>query len=170
MAIAATLTITQGSDKTKFTVTDTTPYAAPETRASFTARTFSVYKSDGTLFGTYNFPYSGPDSLEVTGLTKDLAVRVLMTITPGTPVSGSVYVADKAAALTGYSAEYLSQRVWMMALNPRYELNNAFVIDNYKILMYKDQASIRAEMEDVETAQQFLDRIYNIEQYNPKPY
>lgn len=172
MAITAALTLSQGADKTKFTVADSTPYGGGEPRSSFTGRTITVYKSDGTVLGTYDFSYAAypSDQIEVTGLDKDLSVTVNMAITPGSVVSGSVYTAQAIKTLTGYSMGYFFDRMKNVSAQPRLELNNSFMLDTYKILMFSD-AAVQAGLDsDTESAQLSLDRARNIELYNPKPY
>lgn len=169
MAITANFTITQGTDNSKITLTDTTNYGGGEVVDEMASRTIILYKSDGTALGTYTF---GQEELtvDVTGLTKDYALKGIFTITPGTPVNGSVYTKTKYAALTGYSMTAFYNRHSKMANNPRLESNRDYTTDNYKILMEVKAAEASIGAEDTVSAQLCLDRVKKITDVNKMPY
>ena len=56
MAITANFTITQGTDNSKITLTDTTNYGGGEGLMKMTPRTIILYKSDGTALGWVHIP------------------------------------------------------------------------------------------------------------------
>lgn len=169
MAITANFTITQGTDVTKLTLTDTTNYSGGELVGNMTARSVSLYKSDGTLLGTYAF--SGSDLTKVvTGLTKDLALSGVLTLMPASVVGGSTYTKAVFAAIIGYSMTAFYQRHNKMALDTRLERNRDYVTDNYKILMEVQAAQQACVGEDTVSAQYCLDRVKKIIDTNPLPY
>jgi hypothetical protein len=81
-----------------FILQDQSNYAAPDSKANISSRTVTILQSDGTALPGYTnpipFPYSGGDSLSITGLTKDLALQIIMTLVPISPQGGSVYVSE----------------------------------------------------------------------------
>ncbi len=169
MAITANFTISQGTDNSKITLTDTTNYSGGELVGNMTSRTVILYKSDGTALGTYTF--SGSDlTKEVTGLTKDLALRGVLTLVSSAPDGGSVYTKNVWQAITGYSMTGFYQRHNKMALDVRLERNRDYVTDIYKIHLEKVAAETAATAEDLVSAQLCLDRIKNILDRNPLPY
>lgn len=169
MPITANFTITQGTDNSKFTVTDTTNYSGGELVGAMTNRQVAFYKSDGTLLGTYVF--NGSDlTLEVEDLTKDLALKGMMTLTPGTPVGGSVYTKTNYVAVTGYNMTAFYQRHSKMANNPRLEVNRDYTLDTYRIDMELTAAAAAIAAEDIVSAQFSLDRAKKIVDTNRIPY
>lgn len=105
MAITASITISQLTDPTTFKVTDTTPYAGSDSVANFSGKTLTITKSDGSALAGYsnpiNFPV-GDTELEITGLTEDLAFRIVLTLVPVVPVDGSVYTTTVDVALNRF--------------------------------------------------------------------
>ena len=119
MAISASFTVSQGADRTKVVITDTTPYNDTETRESFSGRTLIIYKADGTMLATtshptspINFSYEDhpEDTIEITGLGKDYAIAVYMTLTPAISQSGSVYSSNGKFALIGHTMTAFYER------------------------------------------------------------
>jgi len=169
MAITANFTITQGTDNSKITLTDTTNYGGGEAIDEMTSRTIILYKSDGTALGTYTFGQE-ETTVVVEGLSKDYALKGIFTIVPGSPVNGSTYTRTKYAAVTGYSMTAFYDRHSKMANNPRLESNRDYVTDNYKILMEVEAAGAAIGVEDIVTAQFCLDRVKKITDVNKLPY
>lgn len=169
MAITAALTITQGTDNSTITLTDATNYSGGELVGDMTARSVTIYKSDGTTLGTYAFSGSSLTK-EVTGLTKDLAIKAVLTLTPAVVVGGSTYTKNVWQAITGYSMTGFYQRHNKMALDTRLERNRDYVTDNYKIQMEVQAAQQACVAEDIVSAQYCLDRVKNILDRNPLPY
>lgn len=169
MAITAALTISQGTDNTKLTLTDATTYDGGEPIGSMTQRQVVLYKSDGTVLDTVTF--SGVSTTAyVEDLDRDYAVRAIFTITPPTPVGGSTYTDTVYFAATGYSMTNFYQRHNRMALNPRLENNRDYITDNFKILMEVEAANASNAAEDIVNAQLCLSRIKKIVDTNRLPY
>lgn len=168
MAITATLTITQGTDASVITLNDGTDYTV-ETIGSMVSRTVVITKSDGTTLGTYAF--AGTDlTKEVTGLTKDYALKAVFTIVPGAVIGGSVYEATTYQAITGYTMQNFYARHKKLSLNQRLENNKDFTLDTFRILMEKDAAVNGANLEDLTGSQLCLDRAGKIISNNKIPY
>jgi hypothetical protein len=169
MAITAAFTITQGTDNSKGTLTDTTVYSGGEPIAAMVSRSVTLYKSDGTVLDTVAFT-GVQTTVDVEDLVKDYSVQAVFTITPPTVEGGSTYTATIYQSFTGYSMTAFYQRHLRQMVNLRLEANAAYMLDNYKILM-EVQASERASaLEDIGSAQFCLDRIYKIYTTNSLPY
>lgn len=168
MAITAALTITQGTDASKITLTDATDYTS-EPIGGMTSRTVVITKSDGTTLGTYTF--SGTDlTKEVTDLTKDLSIKAVFTIVPAVVVGGSTYTDTVYQSITGYSMQNFYARHKKLSLNQRLENNKDYTNDTFRILMEVDAAVNSATVEDIAGAQLCLDRAAKIISNNKIPY
>lgn len=171
MPITATITISQGSDKTKFTITDATA-----SEPNLTGRSIIIYKSDGTVYrqplqvtDTIDFPYPAT-SIDILGLDKDLALSAVMTITSSAPVGGSVYSVTSKFALTGYTVTEQRERWKRIAENPRLENNVLYTNDLYRLLVEADNAVTAAAANDITSAQLALDRADKLIKYSKIPY
>lgn len=178
MAIAASFSVSQGTDKTKFSIQDTTPYSGEETKEAFTSRSLIIYKADGTVYRQpgqsadtidFNFNDYPDDTIEITGLDLDYAFRILLTIVPIVTISGSLYTATVKAALTGYTMSAFFERMHRQSLYPRMEKNDSYNADTHRILMNSEHAVKAAAADDISAAQQALDRARRIIK-NPIPY
>ena len=161
MPITASFTASQSSDCTTFQVTDTTNYAAPETKASMTSRYLYLYNADGTLYRTVNFSYATypTDVITITGIDKDYGFKINMEIVRPTPVSGSVYTASRVVALTCYSKVAFFERQNKMVIEPSLLDNTAYLKDSMKIVLDIEAANNAAVDTDVLNAQNAVDRI-----------
>lgn len=169
MAITANFTLTQTTDNSKITVTDTTVYDGGEPIASMVSRVITLYKSDGTILATA--PFVGTNlTLEISGLTKDYALKAVFVITPPSVVGGSVYLKTIYQAMLGYSMTGFYSRHLRQMVNLRLEANSAYQLDNYKILMEAEAAEQASLVEDIASAQYCLDRIFKIYTTNNLPY
>ena len=106
MAITAAIEITQGASPAAFIVEDTTVNENSET---YTNRTLTILDSQGNPLTGYTnpisfFPFASyPDNkITISGLTQDMALSVLMTLTPTTPVGGSTYAITEEVATNRY--------------------------------------------------------------------
>jgi hypothetical protein len=178
MAIAASFTVSQGADKTKFSIQDTTPYSGEELKESFTSRSLILYKADGTVFRQpgqttdeidFNFNDYPTDVIEITGLDQDYAFRILLTIVPVVTQSGSLYTATVKTALNGYTMSAFFERMHRQSLYPRMEKNDSYNADTHRILMNAEHAVKAAAADDISAAQQSLDRARRIIKI-PIPY
>lgn len=100
MAFVAKVTYIPTLNPAIFQVEDTSVYASPDTKANMSARTLTILQYDGSALPGYsnpiNFPIGGsnPDIISFTGMTQDLALQIIMTLTPISPITGSSYVAE----------------------------------------------------------------------------
>lgn len=172
MALTAATQISQGSNCSQFTVTDSSNYGGSDPKANISSRVLVVFKSDGTVFTTINFSYAlyPSDSVVITGLDKDYSFLVIMTLTPLVPVLGSVYVANNDFALKCYTMTGFYQRMKNASLQPYYERNKNFTTDTFNILMDADVAVAAAASQDISSAQLLLDTAAKIQSSFPMPY
>jgi len=105
MAITANITVSQAASPASFTVTDTTVDESSET---YTGRTLTVLDSENNPLPGYTNPIPfGFDTypngvISLTGLTKDMALTVSMTLIPAAIDPASVYTVTKQVALNRY--------------------------------------------------------------------
>lgn len=104
MSIVASLVYLPQLDPTTFQLQDTTPYASPDDKANISARTLTILDAYNNPLPNYpnpiDFPIGGSNSdvFTIAGLTADMALNILMTLTPVSPQGGSVYTATIAIA------------------------------------------------------------------------
>lgn len=167
MSIIAAFTVAQAGDKTKFLLTDTTPYNEVEPRDSFVNRQIILYRADGSVFrptgattDTIDFNHTDfpEDTIEILGLDKDYAFSCIMTIAPSSPQAGSEYTATNKFALTGYAVAAQLDRMKRMSLQPILEQNSQFVVDTHRLVLEADNARRSAASGDIATAQMSLFR------------
>ena len=161
MPITAAFTASQSADCSTFQITDTTNYAAPETKGAMTSRFLYIYTSDGKLYKTINFAYGTypSDVVTITGVDQDYAFKIDMQITPTTPVSGSNYGASRVVTLVCYSKVSLFERVNKMTIEPALVNNNDYLRDSMKIIVDIEAAKNAEADSDILTSQTCLDRI-----------
>jgi len=100
MSFAASISYVPLADPTQFQLIDPSPYSGGDSKTNFSNRTLTILQSDNTpLTGYPNpiaFPIGGgnPDVITISGLTQDVALTIVMTLTPITPVGGSIYTAE----------------------------------------------------------------------------
>jgi len=98
MAFSAKITYLPQLNPATFILQDQSNYAAPDDKANISSRTVTILQSDGSALPGYTnpiaFPYSGGDYLTIAGLTQDLALQIIMTLTPISPQGGSTYVSE----------------------------------------------------------------------------
>lgn len=179
MSLTAAIQISQGANCDRFTVKDVSNYVASgEAKNTFTARKLIIYKSDGTVYRQPNqtsdkidFAYGTYPSDEITivGLTSDLALHVVMTLTPPSVISGSIYIANTKFALVCYTKGYFSVRVKKMRASKRYEENDSYVRDTERISISSKQAVIAASADDIESAQRELNYAKRVFETRPIP-
>ncbi len=172
MPISALITASQGSDKTKITIVDATPYSVPDNKANFSARTLVLYKSDGTVYSTIDFSYASypSDTIDITDLDKDYAFSIVMTLAPISSQVGSVYSVSLKKAFTGYALTALRERMQKCVEQERYEKNRDFITDTFSILLNTKAAETAISDNDIESAQLALTRAKKIAFTNRIPY
>ena len=161
MPITAAFTASQSADCTTFQITDTTNYAAPETKAAMTSRYLYLYKSDGSLYKSINFSYITypTDVITITDIDQDYAFTVSLEITPASPVVGSVYSLSKVVTLVCYSKVALFERVNKMTIEPALVNNNDYLRESMKIVIDIEAAKNAEADNDILGSQHAIDRI-----------
>lgn len=180
MPLVAATKIIQGGNCDQFVIEDISNYSeAGEPQSGFSQRKLIIYKADGTVYrkpgqltDELDFAYADFPSNQITidGLTRDFAFHVIMELTPVLPISGSVYTVDHKFALVCFTNGYLVERVKKMQNNRRYEENQNFATDTYRISTVLDSAVIMAAGDDLNSAQTELDRAREIYINSPLPY
>lgn len=162
MPITASFSVSQTSDCTKFKITDTTDYAAPEERGDMLDRVLNIYKADGTLYlANVDFNYTDfpDDEIEIEDVDQDYAFTVVMTITPTVVVNDSVYEISDVMTLTCFSKSVLFERQKRMVIEPSL-LNNADYLKTSVQIVLDIEAARNAESDnDIVSSQNALDRI-----------
>lgn len=165
MAIKASIKITQHS-KDSFFISDETNYDSLEPKISFTSRKIAIYNSKGDIFRQPNqvadeidWDVSDNSPLEIEGIDKDYAFRVIMILTPSVPVEGSIYDAKSEFALRGYGEDMMFNRFKKMAVNSRNEENPMFIKDTMYMRLNIDAAVEAAKRGDLHDAQKCLTRV-----------
>jgi hypothetical protein len=161
MPITAAFTASQSADCTTFQITDTTNYAAPETRAAMTSRFLYIYKSDGSLYRTINFSYASfpTDVITISDIDQDYAFTINLEITPATPVTGSVYSISRVVTLVCYSKVALFERINKMTIEPGLVNNSDYIRDSMKIIIDIEAAKNAESDSDILSSQHAIDRI-----------
>lgn len=161
MPITASFSVSQSSDCTTFLLADTTDYGSPETQAEMTTRVLQLYTADGELYETVDFNYDDfpDDEITISNLTKDYAFTVVMTITPDTPVTGSVYVYSDIIALVCFSKVAFFERQNKMVMEPALINNDGYLRLSMQMLIDIEAAKNAEADDDILGAQNALDRI-----------
>lgn len=179
MPLTAAISVSQGSDNTQFTITDTSNYGGSDPKTNISARQIILYKADGTVYRQpdqtadeidFSFGSYPDDTITIEGLEKDLALSATMVLTPVASQSGSAYSVTSKFAVTGFTRTAFYERQKKQALQPRYEKNTQYITDNHRLLLEADSAENAAAADDIAGAQLALDRAYRITQYNQIPY
>jgi len=123
----ASYTVQQSSNGTSLTITDTSNYTASgEPQSGFNWRRLYIYYVDGTALvypagnttGYVDFPFSGGNSITITGFTADLALSIQMTVNKSAPVSGSVYTSTNIVTMVGFTNQAIYNAAQILASNP----------------------------------------------------
>lgn len=102
MAITASISVSQAASPASFTITDTTQNQGSE---SYTNRTLTILDSENKPLEGYSNPIPFSFSayptgvISLTGLKKDMALSISMTLTPTVVDPASVYTANKQVSL-----------------------------------------------------------------------
>lgn len=172
--------VTAVDDTTKATVTadaedvafnfvaeieEPTDNACTITEFPFSTRTVNVLFPDGTST-SYNFPYGDGegDELEISGLDKDYALDITMTITPQVEVTNSQYSFENVVVLTCNTDACYNTLTSNLQINIGDEAcasslqNRMTKINNY-VMAAHDKANVAGGQSN---AQFWLDQIQNI--------
>ena len=168
MAFTAKVTYTASLDPTTFTVTDTSVYTSPDNKANMSARTLTILQSDGSALPNYpnpiNFPVNGPDFLVFTGLTQDLALQIILTLTPIVSHSGSVYIGETDVA----TQRFLQQGLFniqvqnLNIINPSSLAAQQYLVNSMNLIIEGQNAQTAVLFANYTGAQLALNRAQNI--------
>ena len=164
MSFITAFSVAQTGDCTKFTVNDTSSYATEGT-GTFTTRTLTIQKSDGTyltvgttVYNAYVWPFASGNSIEFTAIDKDYAYEVTLAHTSSSPQPGSVYTKTDAAVLICFTMSGFYTFSYNMAINPSLEKNYKYVKDVMRLWIEKESAQKAAIDDDFQASQASLDR------------
>jgi hypothetical protein len=165
MPLTATFELTQGTDCTVATLTDTTDYSTENVPAQPGAtRNVTVDYPDGTTTTT-NFPYvdGTGDTFSISSLTKDFCLLITMTIEPDTIDPDSNYVAQEYKVLTCNTDACFNDKASNLEINLcSVPCNEGLLCSMTKISEYKEAAYGAATVGDQTSAQTFLDACTSI--------
>lgn len=132
MPFVAAIKYLQQLDPTTFELQDTSNYSTPDDKSNFSARVLNILQSDDTPLPGYAnpiaFPYSGGDVFTITGLTADVALQIIMTLTPIVN-HGGTYSGEADIATT----RFLQQGLF----NIQVQKNNSPIISNQAAAQYR---------------------------------
>lgn len=164
MPFEAIITPSQGSNCARFTITDSSTYTV-EAKETFTSRKLTLQKSDGsyltigaTVYNEYVWPFDAGDSIEITGLTWDLAITAVMTLVSSAPQTGSIYADTQIFSLTCFTNSAYFTNTSLMATNQSLERNPKFVRDVIRLFIEQSAAVKAAAEGNMSSAQASLDR------------
>lgn len=164
MPFEAIITPSQGSNCSRFTITDSSTYTV-EAKGTFTSRKLTLQKSDGsyvtvggTIYNEYIWPYVAGDSIEITGLTWDLAITAVVNLVSSAPQVGSVYADTQIFSLTCFTNSAYFTNTSLMATNQSLEKNPKFVRDVMRLFIEQSAAVKAAAEGNMSSAQASLDR------------
>jgi len=164
MPFEAIITPSQGSNCSRFTIIDGSTYTV-EAKGTFTSRRLTLQKSDGsyvtvgtTVYNNYLWPFAAGDSIEITGLTWDLAISAVLTLVSSSPQTGSVYTDTNLFSLTCFTNSAYFTNTSLMATNQSLEKNPKFVRDVIRLFIEQSSAEKASAEGNMSSAQAALDR------------
>lgn len=164
MSLTASISYEPQLDPTTFNIVDTTPYAGGDTHANFSARTLTILQSDNTALPGYTnpipFQFSGGEVLPITGLTGDVAITIVMTLTPITPVTGSIYTAEADVATNRFLQQglYNIQVARLTDTNPSYKSDKVYRYQSIDLLIEMSNSQIAMLYSNYTGAQSAINR------------
>lgn len=118
MAFTGLFSVSQTSDYTSFVVTDISSYTS-EGQGTFSGRHIYVYKVDGTLLTSVNFPFTDGASKTLTGvLNTDYSLLVNVVWTSVSPQVGSTYTAQDTETFVNYLKQFRSGQISNLSDDP----------------------------------------------------
>lgn len=164
MPFITSITITQGADCSQFIINDASTYNVEGT-GTFSLRKLTIQKSDGTFlisggvtYNNYTWPFAAGNSITMTGLDKDYAYTVTLTLTSSAPQSGSVYTKTEKPVLVCFIMSSFYANAHKMAINPGLEKDYRFVKDVQRLFIEQESAKKAGIDNDISAAQACLDR------------
>lgn len=168
MAFSAAIEFEAQLDPSTFIINDTSNYASPDNKANISSRTLTVFQSDNSPFpGTtnpINWPYAAGDAFTFSGLTQDLALQIIMTLSPITPQSGSTYSAEADVATTGFLQQglYNIQVQRLNNVNPASLSDKQYRTNSIDLIIEGQNAQTGVLYSNFTGSQEALDRAQNI--------
>lgn len=155
-------------DPSMFQVQDLSVYSAPDDKANITSRSLQILDSTGAALPNYpnpiSWPINGPDFLNFTGLTQDLALQIIMTLVPVTPQAGSVYIAETDVATVRFEQQGLFN-IAVQRLNiidPSSLANTQYRVNSMDLIIEANNAQIAISYSNFTGAQLALNRTQSI--------
>lgn len=151
-------TVSQGSDPTSFTITDTSVGSDP----NITDRRISLFKDNGTKLvpegstTTYiDWPLVDGSTKTISLLTEDTALRAEVQWISSNPLPPpSSYSSTGLYGFLAYSKNYDAYAQQLMITNPLLVNNKNFFYSRMKLRVYMDSATTSVqEMNDIVSAQ-----------------
>ncbi len=150
MAFTGTLSVSQSSDFTSLTITDTSSYSS-EPQGNFSTRRVYLYKIDGTTLvpsGTttsyIDFPFGLGSSITITGvLNTDYALLINGVWVCNSPQPGSTYTSSGVYGFDNYLQQFYSGQISNLSDNPSV-LNDT----NW----YTDLSKLQTELDNISKA------------------
>ena len=169
MSFVAQFSVSQSADSSSLTIVDTSNYST-ETKSTFSARVLYLYKVDGTTIqfpagsttSYINFPFSGGDSITITGLTQDLCLRVELKLTSTNPQAGSIYDVTNVITMIGYTSNAIYNAAQLLAINPIRLTDSIFTDSLIQLQREKVTAVNAGSYGDQFSSQAALDRANQI--------
>lgn len=153
-----TFTVSQTSDITSFSVTDSSSYA-DEAQGTFSTRHIYVYKIDGTLLASVNFPFTDGATKALTGiLNTDYSLLVNVTWASLNPQPGSVYTAQSVETFLNYLYAFYSGQISTLSDNPNILNDTNWYIDMLKLIVEISNAEQATADEQQFSAQAAINR------------
>jgi hypothetical protein len=168
MSFIGSVVVSQGTDLSKFTLTDT----SSGNDGNIIGRRVYLFKTDGTTLvpsGTAVTYVDWPivtvtnDTIDITVLDKDYAITVYVSWISNSPLpSPSAYAYTLMHLFNGYSNSFVYGLIQQMAANPMVSSDNNFFINLSKVYTDLDNAAMAVANNDQFSAQMALDRIKNV--------
>lgn len=158
MAFTGLFTVSQTSDITSFSVTDASSYAS-EGQGTFSTRHIYVYKIDGTLLASVDFPFTDGATKALTGiLNTDYSLLVNVTWASLNPQPGSVYTAQSIETFLNYLYAFYAGQISTLSDNPAILQDTNWYESLFKLIVEISNAEQATEDGQQFSAQAAIDR------------
>jgi hypothetical protein len=159
MAFFGVFVVTQTSDITSFTITDTSNYGSEGT-GTFSGRTIAIYKVDGTLLvPEISFPFSAGNSYTVPGaLLDDYSLSIVFNWLSLSPQPGSTYTETLVTTFLNYTKQFLYEKVQDIAAQSNVLNDTGYYESLNKVQTEVDNAVNATTYSDQFNAQSAIDR------------
>lgn len=163
MAFFGVFTVAQTSDITSFSITDASNYGSEGT-GTFSGRTISIYKVDGTLLvPQISFPFASGNTYTLTGvLLTDYSLSIVFNWNSLSPQPGSTYEDTEVTTFLNYTKQFLYEKVQDIAAQPNILNDTGFYNSLRKVQSEVDNAENATTYADQFSAQSAIDRANNL--------